>query len=74
MPVPNSRDSEIPFQLEHVEETLSGVLNLLNAIVSLLQLLDRYRNPSAIGSAIGKPYVALSRIHAQVGVLSTALF
>ena len=27
------------------------------------------RTPSAIGSAIGRPYLALSRIHAQVGVL-----
>ena len=46
---------------------LSGPLNRLNAILSLLQPLDRYRTPSAIGSAIGK---ALSRIHAQVGVLN----
>ena len=37
---------------------LSGPLNRLNAILSLLQPLDRYRTPSAIGSAIGK---ALSR-------------
>ena len=36
----------------------SGPLNRLNAILSLLQPLDRYRTPSAIGSAIGK---ALSR-------------
>ena len=34
---------------------LSGPLNQLNAILSLLQPLDRYRTPSAIGSAIGRP-------------------
>ena len=33
----------------------SGPLNQLNAILSLLQPLDRYRTPSAIGSAIGRP-------------------
>ena len=40
---------------------LSGPLDRLNAILSLLQPLDRYRAPSAIGSAIGRPYLALSR-------------
>ena len=34
---------------------LSGPLNRLNAILSLLQPLDRCRTPSAIGSAIGRP-------------------
>ena len=34
---------------------LSGPLDRLNAILSLLQALDRYRAPSAIGSAIGRP-------------------
>ena len=34
---------------------LSGPLDRLNAIQSLLQPLDRYRTPSAIGSAIGRP-------------------
>ena len=34
---------------------LSVPLNRLNAILSLLHPLDRYRNPSAIGSAIGRP-------------------
>ena len=34
---------------------LSGPLNRLNAIISLLHPLDRYRTPSAIGSAIGRP-------------------
>ena len=33
---------------------LSGPLNRLNAILSLLHPLDRYRTPSAIGSAIGR--------------------
>ena len=47
--------------------TLSGPLNRLNAILSLLQPLDRYRTPSAIESAIGRP---LSRIQIQVGVLN----
>ena len=50
---------------------LSGPLNRLSAILSLLQPLDRYgAPPSAIGSAIGGPYLALSRIPAQVGVLN----
>ena len=44
-------------------EALSGPLNRLNAILSLLHPLDRYRTPFAIGSAIGKP---LSRIQTQV--------
>ena len=45
---------------------LSGPLDRLNAILSLLQPLDRYRAPSAIGSAIG---VALSRpiLHPRAG-------
>ena len=34
---------------------LSGPLNRFNAILSLLQPIDRYRTPSAIGSAIGRP-------------------
>ena len=33
----------------------SGPLNRLNAILSLLQPLDRYRAPSAIESAVGRP-------------------
>ena len=37
--------------------------------ISLLQPLDRYRTPSAIESVIGRPYLALSRTHTQVGVL-----
>ena len=49
---------------------LSGPLNRLNAILSLLHPLDRYRTPSAIGNAIGRPYLALSRIQTQVGVLN----
>ena len=51
---------------------LSGPLNRLNAILSLLSLLhalDRYRTCSATRTAIARPYLALSRIHAQVGVL-----
>ena len=34
---------------------LSGPLNRLNAILSLLHPLDRYRSHPAIGSAIGRP-------------------
>ena len=49
---------------------LSGPLNRLNAVTSLLQPLDRYRTKSAIGSAIGRPYLALSRIPPHVGVLN----
>ena len=37
---------------------LSGPLDRLNAILSLLQPLDRYRAPSAIGSAIGMPHIS----------------
>ena len=50
----------------------SGPPNRLNAILSLLRLLDRYRTPSAIGRAVrlGGPYLALSRTPTQVGVLS----
>ena len=36
-------------------QSLSGPLNRSNAILSLLQPLDRYVAPSAIGSAIGRP-------------------
>ena len=49
---------------------LSGPLNQLNAILSLLQAFDCYRAPSAKVSAIGRPYLALSHIHAQIGVLN----
>ena len=37
------------------QTVLSGPLDRLNAILSLLQPLDRYRAASAIGSAIGRP-------------------
>ena len=40
------------------------------AQLSLLHPLDRYRTPYAIGNAIGRLYLALSRILAQVGVLN----
>ena len=49
---------------------LSGPLNRLNAMLSLLHPLDRYRTPFAIGSAIGRPYLALSRFRAQLGTLN----
>ena len=41
-----------------------------NAILSLLHPLDCYWTPSATGNAIGRPYLALSRICTQVGVLN----
>ena len=37
---------------------LSGPLNRLNAILSLLHSLDCKRTLSAIGSAVGRPYLA----------------
>ena len=46
---------------------LSGPLNRLNAILSLLQPLDRYRTPSAIGSAIGRPLPLLSNGRQRAG-------
>ena len=46
---------------------ISGPLGRANATLSLLQPLDLYRTPSAIGSAIGRP---LSRIQTHVGVLN----
>ena len=42
----------------------------LNAVLPLVHPLDRFRNPSTIGSAIGRPCLALSRIHTQVEVLN----
>ena len=37
---------------------LSGPLNRLNAIVSLLHPFDHYRTLSAIGNAIGRPHIS----------------
>ena len=50
---------------------LSGPLSWLNTIpiLSLLRSCDRYKTPSATGSAIGGRYLGLSRICAQVGAL-----
>ena len=56
--------------LKYFECPLGGPLNRLNAILSLLQPLDRYRAASAIASAIRRPYLALSRFHAKVGALN----
>ena len=50
--------------------TPGGPLDRLNAILSLLQPLDRYRTPSAMGRAIGRAYLALSRFRAQLGALN----
>ena len=44
-----------PLPIRLPSHTLSGPLNRLNAILSLLHALDRSRTPSAIGSAIGRP-------------------
>ena len=59
-------------EFRRAPDTLSGSLNRLNAILSLLQPLDRYRTISAVGRAIGRPYLALSRIPTQE--FSTASF
>ena len=48
-----------PADIRGLRWALSGPLNRLNAILSLLHPVDRYRTHSAIGSAIGRP---LSRI------------
>ena len=62
--------TDIPWTSGGPSRGLSGPLNRLNAILSLLQPLDRFWNPPAIGSAIGRPLLALSRIQTQVGVLN----
>ena len=49
---------------------LSGALNRLNAILSLLHPRDCYRTPSSIESAIVRPYLALLRIRMQLEVLN----
>ena len=58
----------------HIHENLpdlSGPLNRLNAILSLLHPLDRYRTPSAIASAIGRPLSRpISHPNTVVGVLN----
>ena len=41
--------------------SLSGPLNRLNAVLSLLRPLNCYRPRSAMGSAIGRAYLALSQ-------------
>ena len=48
----------------------SAPLNQLNAILSLLHPPERYRTPFAIGSVIGRSYLALLASHVQVGVLN----
>ena len=53
---------------------LSGPLNRLNAILSLLHPLDRYRTPSAIGSAIGRPHISPYLASKHRWESSTALF
>ena len=60
-----------PLLLALVED-LSGPRSRLNAMLSLLDPLNRYRTPFAIGSVCvcGRPYLALSPIHTQVGVLN----
>ena len=50
--------------------SLSGPLDRLSAFLSPLHPLNRYRTPSAIGSAIERPYLALSCIPTQAGVLN----
>ena len=55
---------------ELTQRSLVAPLNRWNAILSLLQPFDRYRTPSAVGRAIGRPYLALSCTHTQIGVLN----
>ena len=58
-------------EIQNLVWELSAPLNQLNAILALqLHPLDRYRALSAMESAIGRPYLALSRIHAQAGALN----
>ena len=59
--------AEDPFQ-----HPLSGPLNRLNAILSLLHPLDRCRTPLCDRDRVrlGGPYLALSRIQTQVGVFN----
>ena len=66
----SARLQEHSQHLHALKQAQSGPLNRLNAMLSLLQPLDRYRTPSAIESANGRPYLALARIHTQVGVLN----
>ena len=49
---------------------LSGPLNRLNATLPLQHPLNRDTTTSATGSAIVRPYLALSLIHMQVGLLN----
>ena len=65
-----NREYERQMEQWSAAQMLSGPLDRLNAILSLLQPLDRYRTPFAIGSAIGTPYPALSCFHAQLRVLN----
>ena len=44
---------------ERCPHVLSGRLNRLKAVLSLLPPFDRYRTASAIGSAIVRPHPAL---------------
>ena len=61
---------DVSVRSKDVLHHLSGPLNRLSAKLSLLQPLDRYRTASAIASAIGRPYLTLSRIRTQAGVLN----
>ena len=51
--------------LEIVLRCLSGPLNRLTLYYLCFNPLDHYRTPSAIWSAIVRPYLALFRIRAQ---------
>ena len=55
--------------------SLGPLGNRLNATLSLLHPvpLNRYRTPSAIWSAIGRPYLTLFRIHTHTGRSSQTL-
>ena len=61
--------------LQRPNRHLSGPLNRLNILLCLLHSLDCYRTPppSGIGCAIGRCYLALSRVHTHRLEFSTAL-
>ena len=67
----NSGSDALRLTNRSVHWDLSGPLDRLNAILSLLQPLDRYRTPSAIVSAIGRPLSRpISHPNTVVGVLN----
>ena len=71
------QDAGVPEQISERHDVvmmtckLSGPLNRLNAILSLLHSLDHYRTRSAIARAIGRPLsLPISHPNTVVGVLN----